>query len=531
MKPIAITFFLFAALWQSCKVFAQADASRASIIPQPLHVKREAGQSSYETSLYMKRMLATLLYLCAACIMVKAQQTAVESLPSIFNNDMVLQQKTKVLVWGTAQKNRKVQITPSWDHHTYLATADSTGKWNIRITTPAAGGPYQISFSSESWQRTLNNILIGEVWVCSGQSNMEMPLKGYKNQPVLHGDSLISDAGNYPGIRVFRVPKVVSPEPLSDCNGHWFTNNTQNASEFSAIAYQYALLLHQKLQVPVGIIETYWGGTAIQSWMGETCLRQFPDAWMTSRPDTIKDPEKDPEHSPSILYNSMIAPIAGFTTRGFIWYQGESNRYNPLFYKELMPAMVKEWREDWGNEKLPFYFVQIAPYKYNWKNDYFSAILRESQLKAMHVIPFSGMAVSLDAGKEKFIHPPDKTIISQRLSHWALAKTYHLKGIAYAGPELKKMKVKAGKAYLTFIYTGKGLYASNGQLKNFEMSGSDHVFYPAQATLIGKNKVVVQCNQVRVPLAVRYAFKNWVTGDLYNSDGLPASSFRTDDFQ
>lgn len=452
-------------------------------------------------------------------------------LPSIFESGMVLQQRTKTLFWGSAAPGKNIRIIPSWNQKLYTTAANAKGNWEVRIPTPAAGGPYEVLLQSDEEQRKLQDVLIGEVWVCSGQSNMEMPLKGYRNQPVLHADSLIADADRHPDIRIFRVAKVVSPMPQRDCKGKWFKNNSKNAPDFSAIAYQYALILNQKLHVPVGVIATYWGGTAIQSWMSKENLKKIPGAWLTDRPDTIKDPEKDPEKSPFILYNSMIAPIAGYTIKGFVWYQGESNRYHPLFYKTLMPAMVKEWRDLWREGNIPFYFVQIAPYQYNWKNDYFSAILRESQLNAMDVIPNSGMAVSIDAGAEHFIHPPDKTVIAQRLSYWALAKTYHEKNVDYASPILKKMKIQKGMAILSFKNAKHGLISTRDGLLNFQVAGSDHKFYPAKAFIRGKNKVVVQSEKVKNPIAVRYAFKNWVRGDLYNKEELPASSFRTDDFK
>lgn len=452
-------------------------------------------------------------------------------LPAIISDNMILQQKADALLWGTASKNSRISISMGWNKHQYTTATDSEGNWKIKVPTPQAGGPYQIIFKTDKDSITIKNILIGEVWVCSGQSNMEMPLKGYRKQPVLNAEEIISDADNHPDIHVFRVPKVVSSVPLEDCEGKWYETNSTTAPDFSAVAYQYAKILNDKLHVPVGIIATYWGGTAIQSWMSEKNLSQFPEAWLSTRLDTITNPEKDPEKSPAILLNSMIMPVASYTIKGFIWYQGESNRFNPLFYRKLMPAMVKEWRGLWESGNLPFYYVQIAPYGY-WdpKHEQFSAVLRESQLKAMKEIPNSGMVVSLDAGKEKFIHPPDKTIVSKRLSYWALGKTYHQEGISYAGPVFKKMKIRGGKAYLCFDNADRELVLKNGESENFEIAGSDRIFYKAKAKIINKNRIEVQSEKVKKPVAVRYAFKNWVIGDLYNKEGLPASSFRTDDW-
>lgn len=453
------------------------------------------------------------------------------SLPAVISDHMVLQQRSNTAFWGLAPQGGKVEITPGWTKESYTARANENGKWKITIPTPKAGGPYQITFASGETRIVVNDVLLGEVWLCSGQSNMEMPLKGYNKQLVLHADEVIADAVNHPDIHIFRVPKIVSAVPLDDCKGSWQPASVTTAPNFSAVAYQYAKMLQEKLHVPVGIISTYWGGTAIQSWMSEKNLSGFPEVFSTSRPDTIKDPEMNPEHTPAILFNSMILPVSNYTIKGFIWYQGESNREHPLLYRRLLPAMVKEWRWLWGNSRLPFYYVQIAPYGYyDPEHKNLPAILRESQLLAMPDIPYAGMAVTLDIGKEKYIHPPDKTTVSQRLSYWALAKTYHQKGISYAAPVFKKMKIAGNAAYIYFDRTKDGLTANGKSLENFEIAGSDHIFHPATASIIHTNQVKVQSDSVAAPVAVRYAFKNWVTGDLFNTAGLPVSSFRTDNW-
>lgn len=451
------------------------------------------------------------------------------SLPAVISDHMVLQQRTTAVLWGWAGKGGQVTIAPGWASRKYTVVADSTGKWKTGIPTPPAGGPYSVEFASKEMHIVVKDVFIGEVWVCSGQSNMEMPLKGYKQQPVLNAAAIIADAAQHPEIHVFQVPKVVAPVPLDDCTGSWKAADTATAPDFSAVAYQYAKLLHQKLGVPVGIIATYWGGTAIQSWMSEKTLAQFSEVWLTSRPDTIKDPERDPEHTPSILFNSMILPVCDYTVKGFVWYQGESNREHPLLYRRLLPAMVKEWRARWHGGRLPFYYVQIAPYGYaDPQHKLLPTILRESQLLALQDISDAGMAVILDAGEEKYIHPPDKTVVSERLARWALAKTYHQKGIDCVSPVFRKMKIKGNQAYLYFDFVKDGLTAGNKPPANFEMAGSDHVFYPATAVIVQRDQVKVQCDAVPAPVAVRYGFKNWVKGELYNSAGLPVSSFRTD---
>jgi len=450
-------------------------------------------------------------------------------LPAIINNGMVLQQKAKAVLWGTAKPLTDVLINTGWDNKQYVVKSDATGNWRTKVSTPQAGGPYKIIFNDGDGEPvTLNDILIGEVWVCSGQSNMEMPMKGFNKQPIKDAAQIIADAQNHPDIRVFRVPKIVSAVPLNDCKGQWFITDSQTVKNFSAIAYQYAKFLHDKLNVPIGIVATYWGGTAIQSWMDEETLRKVSGVIIPGRLDTILDPEKKPEESPCILYNSMVKPIAGYTIKGFVWYQGESNRYNPALYEKLMPVMVNEWRTLWDQGKLPFYYVQIAPFGYSGPNNYFSAFLREVQLKELSKIPNSGMIVTIDAGKQKFIHPPDKTIVSKRLATLSLDKTYHLPGIKYELALYQSAQFKNGHADLNFSHTAGGLILKDDSLKNFEIAGSDKVFYPANAVIINKNKVRVSADQVKQPVAVRYAFKNWVDGNLFNGNGQPVSSFRTD---
>lgn len=446
-------------------------------------------------------------------------------LPSLIGDNMVLQQKTSILLWGIASIESVVEISPSWTKIKYNSKVDTKGNWKIRIPTPSAGGPYQIIFNNKKENVTISNVYIGEVWLCSGQSNMEMPLKGFERQPVLNSDKIIADADTHPDIHVFRVPEVISHLPLNDCNGSWEVSNSKTSPDFSAVAYQYALDLNNRLHVPIGIITSYWGGTAIESWMSEKNLKQFPNVELSDQPDTLTNPNSDGERSAALLFNSMIFPLASYTIKGFTWYQGEANVEHPFLYEKLFPAMVKEWRSLWGEGNIPFYYVQIAPYGYYTPN---SALLREAQLKALKSIPNAGMVVTLDVGKEKHIHPPDKTTVSERLSFWALANVYRYRDITYQSPVLKKMNVKDNKAYLYFDFTGDSLSSHGNELVDFEIAGKDKVFYPAKAFIFNKKEIELQSEKVENPVAVRYAFKNWVIGHLYNEGGLPASSFRTD---
>ncbi len=444
-------------------------------------------------------------------------------LPAVISSNMVLQQQSEAALWGTAANNAKVTVTTSWNKKQYTIKAGANGAWKIKVQTPAAGGPYQITIS-DGTPITLSNILIGEVWFCSGQSNMEMPVKGFKNQPVLHAADIMMEADN-PQIRLFKVPKKISRTPLGTCNTSWEVSNAETAGNFSAVGYQFAKMLQEKLKVPAGIMEATWGGTVIEAWMDEQSLRPFAgEIKVPAVTDTIKLNPNDPTG----LYNGMVAPLAGYTIKGALWYQGESNRLRAAQYQQLMPALVKDWRGLWDSGEWAFYYVQIAPFVYGGdKGETF--LLREAQLKALPQIPNAGMAVSMDVGEEKNIHPADKTIISKRLLYNALAKTYGYKGVPYAGPELKSMQVATDTVKLMFNNAANGLTSFGKPLANFEVAGADKVYHPATAwiTLYG---IAVKSEEVKAPVAVRYGFKDWMVGSLFNTEGLPASSFRTDEW-
>lgn len=434
------------------------------------------------------------------------------SLPSIFSDNMVLQQNSNVSIWGKAKANVKVTIHTSWNSEKYSATSDSDGSWKLSVVATKAGGPYQITIS-DGEEVVLNNVLLGEVWVCSGQSNMEMPVKGFKNQPALNSADILLDADN-PQIRLIRYEKTLSRIPQYDCKStSWQISDAQSAKEFSAVGYQFALQLQRKLKVPVGIIMSTWGGTKIEGWMAGN--------------SGVADTAKITKNDPSVLFNAMINPFLGYGIKGVIWYQGEANRSNYTQYDQLMEAMVKGWRTAWNIGEWPFYYVQIAPFKYDKTNQ--SAFLREAQLKASSLIPNSGMVVSMDVGTENFIHPPDKTAISKRLIYWAMANTYGMKGLAFASPVYQSHKIVKNVITISFSHAENGLSSFGKTLSAFEIAGDDKVFYPATAKITVAG-VVVQSEQVKTPIAVRYAFKDWVAGDLFSNEGLPASSFRTDDW-
>ena len=442
------------------------------------------------------------------------------TLPAIISNGMVLQQQKNVPLWGKARANTKITVLTSWNQKGYSVNTSKDGSWKVVVTTPVAGGPYQITFDDGN-KLVLENILIGEVWLCSGQSNMEMPVKGFGNQPVLNSNDLLMDAEE-PGVRLFRVERKLSKTPEMTLNAKWEATSAASVKEFSAVGYQFARMLQQRLKVPVGIIQSAYGGTDIEAWMTTQSLIGFNDFKVPA--DTAKITKNDP----GVLFNAMINPIIGFGIKGVIWYQGENNRVNPLTYDKKMETMVKLWRSAWQCGEWPFYYVQIAPNVYKDGQEKIPLLL-EAQTKAMSLIPNSGMVVSVDAGSMVTIHPPDKTIISKRLAYWALAKTYGKTGIKYMGPVYKSLQIIDGKAILSFDEIENGFTSYDKPLISFEIAGPDKVFHPAQA-VISKRNIVVQSEEVKNPVAVRYAFKNAASGNLYNVEGLPAAPFRTDNW-
>lgn len=471
----------------------------------------------------MKRRFTQLLGILVLTLLPAANLFAEIKLPAIFCDNMVMQQQTDVAVWGKAAKNSSVTVTTSWNHKSYSTKASSDGSWKLKVATPKAGGPYEVTVSDGKSVK-LKNVLIGEVWVCSGQSNMEMPMKGYKNQPIFGSSEAVAFSSN-PAIRLFTVKKASSLEPVDDFTGSWSLCEPENVIEFSATAYYFGLMLNRVLHVPVGLINTSWGGTRIEPWISESGCKNF---------DWVKLPEKKPveklsPQTPTVLFNAMINPMVGYGIRGAIWYQGESNRNEAAEYRKLMPGLIENWRSVWGIGDFSFYFMQIAPFDYG-PSGLSSAYLREAQLKASTAIKNIGMACIMDIGEKDCIHPSHKETGSKRLALLALEQTYGIKGINGHSPVFKEMKVNGGTIQLTFDNAQNGLTSFGKELTCFEVAGAGKRFFPAKAFITG-NGVSLVCPSVPEPVAVRYAFQDFVVGDLFGTDGLPVSSFRTDEWE
>ena len=644
-------------------------------------------------------------------------------LSSLIADNMVLQQKTKVTIWGRTSPGQNVNVIASWKA-SGTAIADKAGKWEVSISTPEAGGPYTINVSDNTNTLVVKNVLIGEVWFCSGQSNMEMPLMGWPPRDTIeHSKTEIAAADN-PQIRLFNVQRAMSFDPNENCEGKWEVCNPSSVKSFSAVAYFFGKKLNEKLHIPIGLIESAWGGTPIESWISaeslknmdefkatiadlktasprwikymtwlknhpivnikpgsdinnwknlnlqdEQCASQYFDdkewpsmklpqyweqteigefdgvvwfrknidipetmvgkglklslgpiddmdrtyfngvlvgsreetgLWQVNRnysipakivkagmntiavrvvdivggggiwgkPDQMKlsiltDSTKSVQlagdwkylpvaelnegklylfnvkqkeflsrpkakalgpYTPTILYNGMIFPATHYNIKGAIWYQGESNVDRADQYSKLMPMMIQNWRKAWGIENFPFYYVQIAPYEYSYKDSTNSAELREAQAMTMRVIN-TGMAVTMDIGKVYNIHPPYKMEVGDRLARWALAKNYGIT-VPFSGPVYKSMQIDGNTIKLQFDYADGGLVAKNGELKEFEIAGKDGKYFPAKAQIVNL-EVVVSSPAVADPVSVRYCWRNGAEGTLLNGEGLPASVFRT----
>jgi sialate O-acetylesterase len=475
-------------------------------------------------------------------------------LPSVISDHMVLQQQSEAAVWGWADVGEKVIVKPSWHRFGVTTKADANGVWKTKLKTPKAGGPFTIRIIGKN-EIVLNDILVGEVWVCSGQSNMQWSLNRSD-----HGAEEIAAAEN-DNIRLFLVPMASSPMPQSDCDARWTKCNSETASPFSGVGYLYGKLLEKKLNVPVGLIGTYWGGSSAEAWMSDETLRADEDykeilarervhqetfseqmttyvslfqKWQQdvkaakqagkAAPRAPRKPRQYANGTPAGLYNAMIKPILGYGIRGVIWYQGEANRSRAYQYRKLFPAMITTWREDWGVGDFPFYFAQIAPYKYRGVDLSDSAELREAQMMTL-TLKNTGMAVTMDIGNVTNIHPTNKHDVAKRLSLWAFSKDYGFKDIVYSGPLYKKMKVEGNKIRLMFDHVGSGLVLKDD--KGFKIAAADEKFVDAKAVVDG-DTIVVSSDQVANPVAVRYAFTNGSEASLFNKEQLPASSFRTD---
>ena len=481
-------------------------------------------------------------------------------LGELFNEGVVLQQNSKVLVWGNAAPVKDVVV--KIQGKSFKSKTDSKGNWTITLNNLKAGGPFSMTTYCSNDSIQLNEVYVGEVWIAGGQSNMGWTLEksdGSKEE--------IANAKN-DNIRFVLVPALTYDGDRTRGDMNWRTATTKNVGPMSGVAYFFAKELQAKLNVPVGIICCYKGGTAAEVWMSREKLLENPnhapivetyekyinnigkekmveinnnyDRALKSYFDSVKagfsnairpvEPMGDHNYKrPYGLYNTMQKRIIPFTAKGVIWYQGEANAPRSEQYRTLFPALIEEWRSDFKNQKLPFFFVQLANYDHpSYGIQPMWAELREAQLITWQKVKNTGMAVSLDYGEKNTIHPTNKKPIGERLAAIAFSQVYKL-NVPYSGPVYKSVKFEANKAILNFDFVNKGL-SSEGELKGFSICGVDKKFIPAKAEIVG-NHVVVTADGITKPIAVRYGWANWTDANLKNIDGFPATPFRTDNFE
>lgn len=437
------------------------------------------------------------------------------SLPAIFGDHMVLQQNSEIVIWGWGKSLEEITVTPSWNGESISTVANADAEWRVTLQTPKAGGPYTITVKGYN-TIILNDILLGEVWICSGQSNMEWSARA----GIDNADQI--EKANHPEIRFFNVKHRTADHPQLDLDGNWAVSTPESTIDFSAIAYFFGRELHKNLDVPIGLINSSWGGTPAEVWVHKDTIAE--NATLASEAAKIQEMPWGPKDSGK-SYNAMISPLIPYRIAGALWYQGETNTYSPQTYTELLSTLISSWRAAWGYD-FPFYYVQIAPYNYGRALE--GAVLRDAQRKTL-TVPNTGMVVISDIGNVEDIHPRNKLDVGVRLANLALNKSYDKNNLPASGPLYKKMEVEGKKIRIDFDYADQGLVAKGGKLTSFEIAGEDQKFFPADAK-IDDGSVLVWSKAVKKPVAVRFAFTNKASPNLFNKEGLPASTFRTDDW-
>ncbi len=476
----------------------------------------------------MKKLIILAVALLCACL---AQ--AKITLPALLGDGMVLQQKTEVTLWGSTTGSY-VKVTASWDNTAYKTKPDKDGNWSVRIHTPEAGGPYNILIVDDKDGVFLQDILIGEVWICSGQSNMEMPLGGWDHQRVAGAYETIRDAASTPLIRMFTVARNNADTPQEDCSGNWQKSTPQTLRGFSATAYHFGKTLSQFMPgVPVGLIASDWGGTPIEAWLSVQALENTPGIDVAFSKTLYWE-----EVHTGQLFNGMIYPLRRFAARGFIWYQGEANLDNPSDYPRISVSMVNEWRALWENPDMPYYLVQIAPYSYGEPDGCKLPRLVENQYRIPSLLPHSAVAATTDIGHRDCIHPPYKKEVGERLAWLALANDYGVEGLPLT-PTYKSWVPEGSVARVRFNGVSKigdcwRIHGPQEQLVlgGFEVAGEDRVWHPASAQIEwGTNDILVSSPEVPSPVAVRYAWHNWPAGaNVVTDSGLPLPPFSSVDW-
>ena len=462
----------------------------------------------------MKKAVVLLIVICTGFNMMV--QAKIE-LPSIFGDSMVLQQQSDVPVWGWGSPRQTVKIVASWSpNDTVIAKVSGEGMWRTKIRTIHAGGPHSLEiFVSDSDKREFRNVMLGEVWLCSGQSNM-----GWSAAENLVDKDAEIKAANHPNIRIFQVPNRTATTPQVDCNASWQQCTPEAMQYTSAVGYFFARHLKNELDVPIGIIVSAWGGTPYETWTKKELIENNPLLQANA-------PVGENEHRPNLTgtcYNQMIHPLVPFSISGAIWYQGETNVGNP-YYAMGLQTMINGWRADFGKE-FPFYLVQIAPYTYNSAHNE-PALLREQQELVTKLVPATGMVVVSDLVDDvKDIHPIDKQNVGLRLANLALAETYNQPVKDYQCLTFRSMRVEKGKAIITFNNAQSGLVCKGSQIEGLKIAGTDGEYIEAGGIIKG-DELIVWSAAVKNPVYVSFCFDDSTVGNLFSKGGLPVAPFRS----
>ena len=482
------------------------------------------------------RKILTILAFSALTISSQAKVR----LPHIICDNMVLQQQTDVRLWGWAQPGKSVKITTSWSSEAVSAKADKNGKWLVNVKTPKASyTPLSITFD-DGEPLTVSNVLAGEVWVCAGQSNMEMPVKGFGMCPVEDYNHWVIESASHSGVRSVKIPSEMRSEPQDDALCEWRVCSPKTVGDFSATGYFFARLMHTALDIPIGLIEANKGGTRVESWLTKENLQRYTGDPTDSAAIARQWPM---DYHRSLLWgNGTFNPILNYTVKGILYYQGCSNVGDPGDqYSERMKLLVQQWRSQFGLGEIPFYFVQIAPWAYDDGdvNGISGALLREQQWKAAQIIPNSSLVCINDLVypyEFSQIHPTRKQPVGERLAYTALHRDYGFEQVLYKSASFKDMKIKNDTVFI-HLQDNYSADAPFEQMEGFEVAGEDKVFHPAQARHFWQpgggywdEAITIVCPEVKKPVAVRYCFKNFQIGNVKNGANLPLFPFRTDNW-
>ena len=487
----------------------------------------------------MNKKILSLLFL--TCLTLSGQ--AKVKLPHLVSDNMVIQQQTDVRLWGWTKPGKKVTAIPSWSQERSEAKADKAGRWLLTVKSPKASyEPLSVTFDDGDGQVTIQNVLAGEVWVCAGQSNMEMPVKGFWGCPVEDYNSVVIDAAQHAGVRSAKIPSIMRMEPQEDADTKWVDCSPKTVGDFSATGYFFARVMHQALDIPIGLIEANKGGSRVESWLTKENLQKY-----TQEPtDTmgIVNFKPDQDYLRALLWgNGTFNPILNYTVKGILFYQGCSNIGDPgNQYSERLKLLVEQWRQQFRLGELPFYFVQIAPYAYDGDdvNGLSGALLREQQLRAAQIIPNSSLVCTNDLVypyETTQIHPTQKRQVGERLAWTALHRDYGFEQVLYKSSTYKDMMVKDG-AILIHLQDNYHADAPYEMIEGFEIAGEDRVFHPATARHFWRpggnywdEGISVSSPEVPNPVAVRYCFRNFLLGNVKNAANLPLFPFRTDHWE